>query len=204
MNDRFLKRPLSWSQLQSFAYSPDEWYASYVLGKRQPPNSLMLAGSRIGDAIGTDDSPIDNSLVPGEKEYTVKAEIDGITFVGHLDHYCPENLILNENKCSDKKGRWTQGKVDQHGQLTMYLMLLEEQDGVDPEKVECWLNFLLLEQVGVEYGVGDPPVLRRFKTSRTRAQITEFLDETKRTIEAMHKYMETAKLSTPAPRPPAW
>jgi len=125
MFTRFEDRPLSWSQLQAFAYSPADWYANYVLDIKEPPNSLMLAGSRIGEAIGTDDSPIDNTLVPGVKEYTVRAEIDGIHLVGHLDHYCPDTLVLNENKCSDKKGRWTQGKVDQHGQITMYLMLLE-------------------------------------------------------------------------------
>ena len=163
----------------------------------------MLAGSRIGDAIGTDDSPIDNSLVPGKKEYTVKAEIDGIEMIGHLDHYCPDTIILNENKCSDKKGRWTQRKVDAHGQITMYLMLLETQDGVDPEQVECWLNFLLLEQIGVQYDVGKPPVLKRFKTQRTKTQIATFLDETKRMIELMQQYIDKRALSTPAPRPPA-
>jgi len=165
----------------------------------------MLAGSRIGDAIGTDTSPIDNTLVPGQKEYTVKAEIDGIKMVGHLDHFCPDTLVLNEDKCSDTKGRWTQGKVDKHGQITMYLMLLEAQDGIDPERVECWLNFLLLEQVGVQYDVGNPPVLRRFKTSRTKEQIAAFLDDTKRTVEAMHQYIEEKqKLFTPAPPAPAW
>lgn len=163
----------------------------------------MLAGSRIGDTIGTDTSPIDNSLVPGIKEYTVRAEIDGISMVGHLDHFCPETLVLNENKCSDKKGRWTQGKVDKHKQIDMYLLLLKAQDGVDPEDVECWLNFLKLEQVGVQYDVGNPPVLRRFKTHRTQAQLNTFLDEVKRTVEAMHQYIENQPLYTPAPVAPA-
>lgn len=166
----------------------------------------MLAGSRIGDAIGTDTSPIDNALVPGIKEYTVKASVDGIQLIGHLDHYCPDTLTLNENKCSDTKGRWTQRKVDEHGQITMYVMLLEAQDGVKPEDVTCYLNFLLLEQVGVQYTVGDPPVLRRFGTRRTKEQVTQFLDDTKRTVELMHQYIESQpspELSTPAPRPPA-
>ena len=204
MYDRFKKRALSWSQLQSFQYNPDEWFSIYILNNRQPPNSLMLAGSRIGDAIGTEDSPIDNTLVPGIKEYTVKAEIDGIKMVGHIDNYCPDTLTLNENKCSDTKGRWTQGKVDKHGQITMYVMLLQAQDGVRPEDVTCWLNFLKLEQVGVQFDVGDPPVLKRFKTNRTQEQVDQFLEDTKRTVELMHQYIERQPLSTPRPKAPAW
>ena len=208
MNNRFKTRALSWSQLQSFQYSADDWYDNYILGKRQPPNSLMLAGSRIGDAIGTKDSPIDNSLVPGTKEYTVKAEVDGIKMVGHLDHFCPDTLVLNENKCSDTKGRWTQSKVDKHGQITMYVMLLQAQDGIAPEGVECWLNFLLLDHIGVDYRLHDPPVVKRFKTSRTKEQVDQFLEDTKRTVELMHQYIEQReremRLSTPAPKAPAW
>ena len=204
MNTRFIKRPLSWSQLQAFSYSKEQWYRNYILGEKDPPNSLMLAGSRVGDAIGTKDSPIDVNLTPGVKEYKLRATIDGITLTGFADHYCPDTLTLNENKCSDTKGRWTQGKVDKHGQITMYLLLLQAQDGVKPEDVECWLNFLKLEQVGVQFDVGDPVELRRFKTSRTQDQLDQFLEETKRTVELMHQYIERQPLSTPAPKAPAF
>ena len=208
MNHRFTKRPLSWSQISSFQYNPDQWYTSYILGKQEPANSLMLAGSRIGDAIGTETSPIDNSLVPGQKEYSVKAKIDGISMIGFLDHYCPDTLTLNENKCSDKKGRWTQKKVDEHGQITMYLLLLQQQDGVKPKNVTCWLNFLLLDHIGVNYDVTNPVILKRFQTSRTQKQVDDFLEDTKRTVELMHQYIEKRereeRLSTPAPAPPAF
>lgn len=208
MTSRFTDRPLSWSQLQAFQYNPADWYANYILGVKEPPNSLMLAGSRIGDAIGTDTSPIDNTLVPGTKEYTVTGTVDGISMIGHLDHWDSATLTLNENKCSDKKGRWTQKKVDDHGQITMYVMLLEQQDGVKVEDVTCYLNFILLEQVGVSYDVGNPPVLRRFQTRRTKEQVTQFMEDTKRIVALMHEYAEArereARLSTPAPRPPAW
>jgi len=59
----------------------------------------------------------------------------------------------------------------------------------------------------VSYDVGNPPVLRRFKTSRTKEQIAAFLEETKKTVEAMHQYIEEKekqKVGITAPRPPAW
>lgn len=203
MKKRFQTRPLSWSQISSFQYSPDQWYTSYILGKREPANSLMLAGSRIGDAIGTDTNPVTGLEPVGDKEYALKVEIDGIKMVGYADHFCPDTLVLNENKCSDKKGRWTQSKVDKHGQIDMYLLMLMHQDGIKPEDVECWLNFILLDHVGVGYNVHNPPVFKRFKTARTTEQVSQFLDDVKQTIELMQQYIESRTLSTPAPKAPA-
>lgn len=200
---RFLDRPLSWSQLQSFHYNPDDWYASYVLGERQAPNSLMLAGSRIGDAIGTPDSPIEELSDIGVKEYTVKATIDGIPIVGHLDGWDSTALTLSENKCSDKKGRWTQGKADKHGQIDMYLILLREQDGVDPESVTSLLNFIHLKQTGVDYAPSGQ--WRQFTTKRTREQLDCFIEDMKQTVELMERYIENQRiLGITTPRPPAF
>lgn len=205
MNTRFTNRPLSWSQLSSFQYNPADWYDTYVLGKRSAPNSLMLAGSRIGDAIGTDHSPVPDLVPPGDKEYPLNITIDGIKMVGYLDHYCPSTLVLNENKCSDTKGRWTQGKVDKHKQIDMYLLLLMHHDGMTPEQVECWLNFILLNHVGVGYTVPNPPVVKRFRTERTTKQVQTFLDEIKQTVELMHQYIDSrSQLYTPAPKAPAF
>lgn len=203
MSNRFKNRPLSWSQLSSFQYSPEQWYSSYILGIREPANSLMLAGSRIGDAIGTPDSPVPELVPPGIKEYAVGVEIDGIKMIGYFDHFCPDTIVLNENKCSDKKNRWTQKLADKHKQIDMYLLLLMEHGSIKPEDVQCWLNFILLDHIGVGYGVHNPPVLKRFRTDRTTAQILEFKDEIKQTIELMQQYIDSKPLSTPAPRPPA-
>lgn len=201
--ERFIKRPLSWSQLSSWNFSKEQWFTSYILGKREPANSLMLAGSRIGDAIGTDTNPVTGLEPVGDKEHAMNVEIDGIKMVGYADHYCPVSLVLNENKCSDKKGRWTQGKVDKHGQIDMYLLMLMHRDGIKPEDVECWLNFILLDQVGVGYNVHTPPVFKRFRTSRTTKQVEAFLDDVKQTVEHMHQYIESRPLSTPAPKAPS-
>lgn len=127
----------------------------------------MLAGTRIGDAIGTDKSPVPDLAPPGRKEYPVSVEIDGIKMIGYFDHFCPDTLVLNENKCSDKKSRWTQKLADKHKQIDMYLLLLMEHDGIKPEAVECWLNFILLNHVGVSYNVHNPAIFKRFRTDRT-------------------------------------
>lgn len=203
MTARFLDRPLSWSQLQAFAYSKEDWYDNYLLDQKQPPNSLMLAGSRVGDAIGTPLSPIPELVDIGIKEYTVRATIDGISMVGHLDGYIANQLIVHENKCSDKPNRWTQGKVDKHGQLDMYLLLLKHQDGVEPEEVTCYLNAIHLKQTGLQYEpTGE---WRQFTTRRTEEQLDNFLEQVKQTVEEMHQYIKQRQLiHIPPPRPPAF
>lgn len=200
---RFLKRPLSYSQLSSWEWSKEGWYQSYIKGERTSPNSIMLAGSRIGDAIGTESCPIGLNP-PGVKEYGITTVIEDIPLVGYFDHYCNKTRVLHENKCSDNKSRWTQGKVDKHSQIDMYLLLLREAEGVDPESVSCQLNFVLLKPVGVGYTLHEPPVVRSFKTSRTNEQIDAYLASVKETVKAMQAYIEAVPLSTEAPRRPAF
>jgi len=197
MKQRFKNRALSHSQLAAFEYNPADWYTTYILGQRTPPTAEMAAGSRIGDSIGTDKSEVPDLIPPGVKEFELHAQWEGISLVGYCDHFCPDMRILHENKTSPNAKRWTQKKVDEHPQLTMYALLLELQHGIAPEDVEMWLNFIPVSLVGVTY----KPTLnwRAFETRRTKQDVERYKQYILDTIKKMDEYIRVRSLS-PAPR----
>ena len=188
MHERFKDRPLSHSQLSSFEYDKEQWYQSYILGIRLPANPNMLAGSRIGDSIGTDTSEVPDLVPPGIKEYKLVGEIDGIHMIGYADHHCPDTLVLNENKTSTTKYRWNQRKTDEHLQLTMYALLLQLQDKVAPEEVTMYLNFIPLQLKGVD--LKPTGVVKSYETRRTQEQVNDYIKYLKQTIEDMDSYAQ--------------
>lgn len=187
--DRFKTRPLSYSQLSSFEYDPAQWYDNYILGNRAPANAAMLYGSYIGDRIGTVDNPVTGLDPVGVKEYEMRANLGDIHIVGFADHYCPVHKILNENKTSDKHDRWTQAKVDDHGQLTMYALMLFLQRKVKPEHVTMYLNFIPVRQNGdFTYSLPEPVTFTTFETKRTTRQVLEYAAYIQNTVKLMEAY----------------
>jgi hypothetical protein len=202
---RFQNRALSHSQLSSWEYSKEEWYKSYILGERSAPSAEMIAGSIIGDAIGTPDNPIPDLNPPGVKEFELHANWEGINMIGYCDHYCPDMRILHENKTSPNKRRWTQRKVDEHNQLTMYALMLNLRDGIEPEDIEMYLNFIPVALVGVTYK--PLPNWKQFETRRTKQHLEAYKQYIMRTVEEMDKYikiMNDKPLSTPTRRAPSF
>ena len=206
MLDRFEKRPLSHSQLATFEYDKDAWFRRYVLGESSPPNPAMLFGSKIGDQIGTPESPVPDLTPCGVKEYPLKAEVEGIYLVGYADHFCPQCLTLHENKTSDNPKRWTQGKADKHTQIDMYLLMLYLSEGVPPEHVTAYLNFIETRPTGLGYRLHKTPRWKQYRVrTKTLADLDSYTEYLLATVEAMHNYIEERQqLSTPAPTPPAF
>lgn len=187
--NRFKTRPLSWSQLSSFEYSPKEWHKRYVLNKPDPPNAAMLYGSKVGDSIGTPDSLVPTLVPPGVKEYELRANIGPIYLVGFADHYCTDTLVLNENKTTDKPTKWNQKSVDAHGQMTMYALLLFLQNKTKPEDVTMFLNYIpVLVGNDFQYYLPTPPTYTAIPTRRTTKDIMNFVTYVKDTVAAMEAY----------------
>jgi len=202
MKKRFRDRPLSYSQLASWDYSKEDWYDNYVLGKRKPPTAEMRIGTVVGDKIGTPDSPIPDLNPPGVKEYPLKAEWENIFLTGYIDHFCPDMLELHENKTSPNKKRWTQSKVDKHDQLTMYALLLHLKEGIEPEDITMYLNFIPVCLTGVTLNVCGG--YRQFETKRTKQDLVRYQQYIRDTIEQMDEYIRSRELSPGAPKPPAF
>lgn len=190
--DRFKERALSYSQLASFAYNPEEWYINYVQGKRGAANAAMLFGTKVGDSIGTPESLVPSLVPPGVKEFELHAEVNGIPIIGYADHYCPDTKVLHENKTSDKLDRWTQKKVDEHKQLDMYALMLLLRDKVKPEEVHMQLNFIPVTQGGdFVYRLPEKPYYIPFYTKRTTLQVLKFVQEIEDTLVKMEAYMKS-------------
>jgi len=189
---RFEERPLSWSQLSSFEYDPEQWYSSYMLGQRDPATPAMEFGNLIGDAIGTEDTPVPHLTPPGVKESRLTGHLDDILMVGYADHYCTKTTWLEENKTSVNHSRWTQKKADDHGQLTMDALMLFLRDKVKPEDITMRLNFIKGD-VGQDfiYRLAEPDPLVVFKTSRTTKDIVEFSAWIIETVDKMYEYQRT-------------
>lgn len=186
---RFDQRPLSYSQLSSFEWSPAEWYETYILGKKKEPNAAMLFGSKIGDQIGTDENPIPGMNLPGVKEYELRANLGPIKLVGYADFYCPDTLILNENKTTDKPDKWNKKSVDAHGQMTMYALLLFLQNKTKPEDVTMYLNYIpVFVGNDFQYYLPNPPTYTAIETRRTTTDIMRYVQYIKDTVSKMEEY----------------
>lgn len=184
------KRPLSWSAISSFEYDPEQWYRNYVLGVRDPATKEMMFGSLIGNKIAKDRKFIPELPRARIFEYELRGRLDGIPLVGFIDSYTPHSK-LKEYKTGKKA--WDQNRADTHGQIDMYLLLLNLMHRVKPEKIGAEVIWLpTMENGAFEITFRDKPVKPIvFPTTRDMVQILTFGRRIKSTYIAMQKYAES-------------
>ena len=137
--EKWKSRPYSWSQHSLFReYSKEGWYNKYILGIQPPENKRMIFGKLVGQRIETDPTYIPQ-LPRGIMEYGIEVMMDDIALVGYMDACDPETKTINEYKTSSPTG-WDQDKVDNHGQLTLYCLLLLLKENISPEDVTIRLH----------------------------------------------------------------
>jgi len=190
---RFKARPASHSFFSSWEYDKEEWYKSYILNDRSAPNQAMVFCNTVGDTLGLPESMVPDLDLPGIKEYELEAKFDGIRLVGYCDHYDPDNKILNENKTSVTRDRWTQKMVDEHPQLTMYCFMLYLTYKVKPEDVTIYLNFIKVKKAGLKLKLHNPPQYVRFKTKRTMRDVLMHGAYSQKTLKEMEEYVKTCQ-----------
>jgi hypothetical protein len=158
-------------------------------------NPAMEFGTLIGDAIGTDKNPVIGLNPPGVKEYKLTGSLNNIHMVGYADHYCSKTKHLEENKTSINHKRWDKKKVDEHGQLTMYALLLFLRDKITPESITMNLNFIRAD-IGQDfvYTLAKENTFTQFPTKRSTVQIIEFSDYVIKTVDKMYEYQRTRKI----------
>lgn len=187
----WLERPYSWSQHCAFTqYSKEGWYKKYIEGTPTPTNKYMIFGSMIGKKIETDPTFLPDVPRQSRMEFAVETEYKGIRMVGYFDSYCPDTFIIEEYKTSRKCG-WSQGKVDNHGQITFYYLLLNLAHGVKPKNVTSRLHHLETElDENEEVKLVEPFTLRQFKTKRTVKDINMLKKEIVATRKEMLDYAQ--------------
>jgi len=192
MKKRFNKRPLSWSQLSSFTWDKEQWYQSYILGNRTPANKQMLFGSKIGKMLELDPNYLSRQIPRlGTMEYAYAVKFNGFRMIGYADS---QNEKTNTEMDEYKTGvaPWTQKRVDEHGQLTMYAMMNMIQNQVQPEDLTMRLYWLpTAEQGDFSIDFAQPFRVERFETKRTMQQVIAFGAYINRTIKEMDEYINS-------------
>ena len=186
-------RDLSWSQISSFEYDPEQWYRSYWLGQKDPPSPEMLFGSKIGKQLEKD--PDFLPMIPRESvmEYKFEAEFNGLKLIGYADSFCDDVLRLREYKSGVKA--WDQKRVDNHGQVTMYCFMKYLKDKVKPEEIFCSLHWMPTRRiengdftVAIDFVPNIEENIQHFETKRTMRDVLEFGTRIKKVIKEMEKF----------------
>lgn len=184
------KRPRSWSAISSFEYDKEQWYRKYVLGIKEAPSKEMEFGKVMGERLASDPTFMTN--VPRGTHYEYEdpgglcAKLGKIPLIGFIDSYTP-HTIGDEYKTGKKP--WDQKRVDEHGQLTMYSLLLLLKHKVKPEDILWRLTWLATQDNG-DFSISFIPGMKPqiFETRRTMTQVLEFASRIKKTEVAMLEY----------------
>lgn len=179
------KRPLSWSAISSFEYDPEQWYRRYVLGIKDPSTAPMEFGKEIGEKLATDPSFLPGVPRRSHFEYELRCMFGKIPLIGFIDSYLP-HTDLDEYKTGVKP--WTQKRVDEHGQLDMYLLMLYLCHQVRPEKIRVRLHWLPTQENG-DFSISlVSEDCHSFDTKRTMVDVLHFGDRINSTVKQMREY----------------
>lgn len=195
-------RPLSWSALSSFEYDPEQWYKRYILNEKMPETIEMIFGKVLANSIENGKPLVPVTIIHPEKivkgenvEHPFKVVFNGIPLIGFVDTFCHRTFRkLGEFKSGKKP--WDQKRVDEHGQIDMYLLQNFITNKVPPGDVECFLEWVPTEETGdFKIQFVKPINIHHFKTKRTMVDILNFGARINSTVEAMQRYVDEKSLS---------
>ena len=186
MLPRLTHRPLSWSQISSFQYNPEQWYSRYILGEREASTPAMEFGKFVGEKLASDSLYLP-PIPRGERfEYKLEAKLGEIPLIGYIDSYTPHSTLL-EYKTHGKNG-WNQKRVDEHGQITMYCLMLHLIHKIKPKDLKITLVAIKTkENSDFSFSLADTPPIT-FETRRSMQDIMQFGNTIKKTLGDMEKF----------------
>lgn len=188
----FKKRPLSWSAISSFQYSPEQWYKKYILNEKQEENLAMAFGKSFAKSI-EDGKPLVPVEVYSKVEYPLKVVFNGIPLIGFIDTFDLEKKKMREYKTA--RTVWTKKKAQDHGQLKMYALCLYIQHKVKPEDLTIHLDCIQTEENGnFEVNFTQPHKIHSHQVFLTMADILNFGLLINKTVEEMRQYVENYRL----------
>jgi hypothetical protein len=195
MKEFFQTRPCSWSCISSFHYNKEEWYETYIEGKKKPQTKEMIFGSMVGKKLETDPTFLPQIERLSKMEHPFNFVFNGIKMTGYADSFCNiTNKKLREYKSGKKE--WDQKRVDEHGQLTLYTMGNYITTKVLPEDVDIALYWMPTQENGdfsISFVEPIEEHIKMFKTKRTMNDLINFGRFINTTVEEMDKYVESRK-----------
>lgn len=181
--EKFLKRPLSWSSINSFKYNPDEWYEKYINGKRGRDTGPLVFGKNVGERLASEQDFLPEVPRLKEYEHELSVKIGKIQCIGFLDNFDLDNRAFSEFKTGKK---WTQDKANKHGQIDMYAAMIYLKYNIKPEDLKISLIWLPTEEqqdFRTDFIKGMKPVI--FEIRKTMRDILSFMAE----VQVIHKEM---------------
>ena len=195
------QRPLSWSQISSFQYSPESWYKKYILNEKQEENEKMRFGKKIGERLASDPTFLPEVPRLPIFEKKLMAKMDKLYLVGFLDSFQETPTALCEYKTSSNTKKWTQKSAQEHGQILLYLYLIWVNYKIPPNEVFTRLTYIPVNETGdfsLELTKSSP--IKTFEIKHTPLEVLSFMQSVKNTILEMEQFVETYPPLTPIPQ----
>lgn len=185
-------RPISWSAISSFEYSPEQWYKKYVLNEPQDTSREMEFGKVIGKKLETDPTFLPMIERHSKMEHPFNVVFNKIPLVGYADSFCDKtHKKLSEFKTGKKA--WDQKRADHHGQIDMYLLMNYITKKIKPEDVDITLVWMPTQDNGdfsISFVEPIEKNIKIFKTKRTMTDILRFGQRINSVYKAMEDYCQ--------------
>ncbi len=187
------KRPASWSFFSSYWYDKEQWYRKYVLGKPDKASKEMEFGKIFAKSC-EDRKPLAPVTLLSKMEHEFRVSFNGMLLLGYADAF-DEKTKKETGEYKTGKWRasgepaWTQKRVDEHGQITMYALMNYITNKVKPDDCKFWLEWIpTIEGGDFKIQLAKPVKVFRFETKRTMKQVAEFGVLIHRTYIEMEEY----------------
>lgn len=179
-------RAISWSQISSFDWDPEQWYQTYVLGIRQESRELTF-GSMIDKKIQEDPTFLPQLPRYALMQHKMEAKVGKLKIVGLPDGLDLKKFLLADYKTGKKA--WDQARAEATGQLKMYLLLVWLTEKINPEKFTCFIHWLpTYERGDFSIQLVEPCVPQTFEVHITMKEILEFSVYITNTVKKMEEY----------------
>lgn len=148
-----LPRPyLSWSQLDLWRHSPEQYKRRYFMNETFEPTAPMRFGKTVAELIEKDHPSV--RFVPRLKypEHKIETRIAGIPTLSFLDSFDNHPPALLEYKTG--RTEWTPEKVQKHDQILFYCAAIRAAYNILPETVYLvWLPTRVVSAVPDPRGI---------------------------------------------------
>lgn len=193
-NYKWEDRPMSWSQISSFEYDPEQWYRKYYLNEAPDTSKEMEFGKKIGKKLETDSRFLPMIPRHSKMEHPFQCKFGKIPagLIGYADTFCDQTCRkLSEYKTGKKA--WTQSRVDDHGQIDMYLLMNYIINKVRADDVEITLVWMPTQDNGdfsISFVEPIGNYIKIFHTKRTMVDILQFGKRINSVYKQMKEYVK--------------
>jgi hypothetical protein len=127
------KKYLSYSAYYLWKTNPNEFRRRYYLNEPSIETTETIFGKKVDEHIDGGEK-IKGIIDYEKKQFKITINLDdGLTLLGYLDAFDPDNLAILERKTGhlskDGKAPWDNVKVKKHAQLVFYSLLVNEKFG---------------------------------------------------------------------------